>query len=729
MKFLFLCKKFFTAFLIVELIVLTLLMFHFDAKTTNNFEEFTKNRSNPLIVNSKQSYIDHAPIYINSDDDFESLGFQGNGTLDDPYIIENLRIETENNNGIFIEFTTKSYIIRNCFIDALSSSIYIADMTSTFKIENNILISTYNGIFISEAYDSIIYNNTFVESKIHIVSGHFLEIENCTFFHTIDESILIESSNDISITGNTFISSYEGITFKNVDNSIIETNSFFYTTNYSIFLDYQSEVNYIFRNKFLKNEANSFSQAYDAGTGNEWQNTTISEGNYWSDWSGVGDYLIDGPTGNYDSDPLIFNYIDTNKPIIVDFSCDFLIEEEKIIAQIVTFDEIGISNVSIYLEIIDDMNSYWLNYTIEQKNDYSYYLDIPFSEKNYTVNYFFEVIDSSNNQIKTRIYNKSIQQPTTPLLHEIPANTPPGYFNLTWDPSIDSDGKIEYYYIETTDDIYDWENSAVYAQWTVDGNQTYVEVELYDSVWGAYPYQYFRVKAQDNDEICSSYSNIVSYEIKQDTDGDGMPDKWEEEFSLDPLVDDSDEDPDSDGLSNLSEYQNNTDPTDSDTDGDNLTDGEEVNTYGTDPTDSDTDVDGLTDWDEIITYGTDPTDSDTDDDSLTDWDEVITYGTDPTDSDTDGDGLTDGEEVITYGTDPTDSDTDGDGYSDYDEVNKGTNPTDSNSYPTTDSTENSTSNSSSALFSLDFSSFAVFLSVLMIPVFIRLTYEFRRKQN
>ena len=67
-----------------------------------------------------------------------------------------------------------------------------------------------------------------------------------------------------------------------------------------------------------------------------------------------------------------------------------------------------------------------------------------------------------------------------------------------------------------------------------------------------------------------------------DTDGDGMPDAWEERYGLDPNTPDGELDADGEQLDNLDEYLNSTDPTVQDTDGDSLTDFEEVE-GGTDP--------------------------------------------------------------------------------------------------------------------------------------------------
>ncbi|MCK5606309.1 hypothetical protein KAR91_30695, partial [Candidatus Pacearchaeota archaeon] len=70
----------------------------------------------------------------------------------------------------------------------------------------------------------------------------------------------------------------------------------------------------------------------------------------------------------------------------------------------------------------------------------------------------------------------------------------------------------------------------------------------------------------DNDGLIDFLELIVHQTnwLNADTDGDGMPDGWEVDYDLNPIVDDSSDDPDNDGLNNRDEFQRGSDPHDPD---------------------------------------------------------------------------------------------------------------------------------------------------------------------
>jgi len=188
----------------------------------------------------------------------------------------------------------------------------------------------------------------------------------------------------------------------------------------------------------------------------------------------------------------------------------------------------------------------------------------------------------------------------------------------------------------------------------------------------------------DNDTF-GLYSQVVTVDPGMGNDMDTLPDSWETD-NFGNVYEFDQGDYDRDGLSNLEEYQLGTDPTDPDSDGDGMPDGWE-DQYGFDPLDNsdasgDADGDGLTNLEEYQ-YGTNPHSSDTDGDGLSDYDEVHIYGTDPTKIDTDGDGMPDTWE-IQHGLNPLSAsdaslDPDNDGLTNLEEYQKNTDPNDDDS--------------------------------------------------
>ena len=153
---------------------------------------------------------------------------------------------------------------------------------------------------------------------------------------------------------------------------------------------------------------------------------------------------------------------------------------------------------------------------------------------------------------------------------------------------------------------------------------------------------WYKLPDTDGDELPDEFENTIGTDpLNVDTDGDGLPDGYEYLFlRTSPLLSDTDgngisdpdEDFDADGLLNHEEFLLETDPHDYDTDSDGLSDGDETNTYHTDPLNSDTDDDGILDGDEgyngifYTKYSKyfDPLNPDTDENGILDGDETLT---------------------------------------------------------------------------------------------------------
>ncbi len=229
---------------------------------------------------------------------------------------------------------------------------------------------------------------------------------------------------------------------------------------------------------------------------------------------------------------------------------------------------------------------------------------------------------------------------------------------------------IEWYYGSIGNFWSDLGDGIVYA---IDGN---------DELLDLYPFY-----NSDSDSL-NDYEEVkihLTDRFDEDTDSDKMPDDYEVENLLDPLVDDSLDDPDADLLINILEYYEKTDPQQWDSDSDLLPDGYEA-FNGLNPlipdSGKDLDGDGLTNWQEY-SLGTMPNKVDSDSDGMDDFwenDNGLDPLTNDAYADPDEDYLNNFLEYI-YDCNPFSNDTDGDSHIDSWEVAHGTNPNDALDFP------------------------------------------------
>jgi len=190
-------------------------------------------QSTIMDVNSKsahivsQSYIPHEPIFIDGNSGWESFPNKtGSGTLNDPYIIENLEINAgETGSGIWIQDSSVYVEIINC---ALSNSGWrLGDAGIELRFSSNIKIincSTENdqrGIYLLSSYDNTLSGNTISnthERGIYLRSSYDNILSGNTIRDNNEIGIQLYWSSFNTLSGNTAI--------RNGDDGIVLEHSF-----------------------------------------------------------------------------------------------------------------------------------------------------------------------------------------------------------------------------------------------------------------------------------------------------------------------------------------------------------------------------------------------------------------------------------------------------------------------------------------------------------------------
>lgn len=211
-----------------------------------------------------------------------------------------------------IEISSSGYgiITNNSVIRHQNShSIATSDSPSSLVSHNYVLGNNLPGITIHYSPDSLVHNNVVKDDNIGIYVNFSpnTTIFDCFFENNSYGIVFDKLSDNSSVYSNNITNSRNtGIAFEETDNSIIRNNVIIESVYSGLWISNLSKNNTFILNDFINNNIGGASQGYDSGSAN---NIT---GNYWNDWTspdanldGIVDnpYLLDGDTGNQDSQP------------------------------------------------------------------------------------------------------------------------------------------------------------------------------------------------------------------------------------------------------------------------------------------------------------------------------------------------------------------------------------------------------------------------------------------
>ncbi|NHJ83944.1 MAG: hypothetical protein FK734_00695 [Asgard group archaeon] len=328
--------------LIIFLLLITLqpLFVSEQIKSSNNQRTIPKVNSYFSVEDDLYDPLE-AEIFIGSDEELDLLALNGSGTAFDPYRLEKRTIITNKLYAIYVRNITKHLLIQHNQLQADYVTIKVELVTTdSVIIHNNTGSQSFIGACIKFTDNIVITNNTFSDNIYGINCN---SLSNCLYQynHLINNNIGINLESNCSyllISDNWFVNNLEGIHLANcqqciIQNNIIRNNSlgiFMETTNqllpttncsirYNLFenntgygisiIDFISQRctnNNIFHHNTFANNNLGEKQTFDEGIDNQWYNN--KEGNYWSDWWGLGSYKIPGEAKSEDLFPL-------NKPL------------------------------------------------------------------------------------------------------------------------------------------------------------------------------------------------------------------------------------------------------------------------------------------------------------------------------------------------------------------------------------------------------------------------------
>ncbi len=263
--------------------------------------------SNVINNTCNNNYMYGIYLYSSSGSTVANNTFTNCGLRIDEYTIDSYLLYTvENNwvNGKKLGFYTN--LDSTIITEPVYGQLIIVNCTNV-TVRDQILNNATIGLFLHSCTSSVIINNMCSNNKYVGIFLRFSDsstVINNTCNNNHWYGILLSSSDSSTVISNTCNNNSYGIrliysTFCVVTYNLLQENG-----GYGVFLRFGSDNNLIHHNNFVDNNPAGISQAYDDGISNTWYDIETLEGNYWSDWSDIGSYSIDGSAGAIDLYPL-----------------------------------------------------------------------------------------------------------------------------------------------------------------------------------------------------------------------------------------------------------------------------------------------------------------------------------------------------------------------------------------------------------------------------------------
>jgi len=265
-------------------------------------------------------HADDEPLIITTDIELELESSAGTGTKNDPFMLDNLEIDTLAQEGILIQDTTKYFLIVNCTVGGNNYDILIDNVAAgTALIRNCTLISGWHGvgilnsdnntvmdcivnvspssgIYIYNASNTLVYDNRIYTcgKGIYVVDSYSVDIFfNEIYDSTYDSGILAENSDDVTVQYNICDGGItDGITISSCTDAYVGLNNCTDNLQHGVSIEY-SEYSLIEKNKFIDCDLGVYADSVeDLLTYDVYLDNTINDEEiYYSE----NDYMIDLP--------------------------------------------------------------------------------------------------------------------------------------------------------------------------------------------------------------------------------------------------------------------------------------------------------------------------------------------------------------------------------------------------------------------------------------------------